>query len=252
MHDLFVSHASEDKAEIARPLALALVDCGLNVWYDEFSLSLGDSLSESIDRGLSDSRFGVVILSPSFIAKPWPKRELRGLVSKEVASGRAILPVWHRVSHGQVLEFSPTLADLLAISTDTGIAHVAERIAQAIGKTGGSSPALHRSKELHRSGHYQAAVLVACAHLEHVLRARLRTAFTRSPRELRLVSSYSLGPLLDLALKARMLPLKGRLTADELRECVRIRNEAAHSVLQPSAEQTALVLRCTASVEELA
>lgn len=167
MHDLFVSHASEDKADVARPLALALVDRGLSVWYDEFALSLGDSLSESIDRGLADSRFGVVILSPSFIDKPWPKRELRGLVSKEVASGRAILPIWHNVSHRQVLEFSPTLADLLAISTDAGIAHVAERIAQAIGKTGSSSPALHCANELHHSGHYQAAVLVACAHLEH-------------------------------------------------------------------------------------
>jgi hypothetical protein len=72
--DIFISHSSEDKNEIARPLADALVAKGLAVWYDDFSLKLGDSLRESIDRGLSRSRFGVVILSPYFFESIGPDR----------------------------------------------------------------------------------------------------------------------------------------------------------------------------------
>jgi len=74
------SHASEDKEALVQPLATALAAFGVRAWYDEFTLEAGDSLSRSIDRGLADSRFGVVVLSPSFILKPWPEYELRGLV----------------------------------------------------------------------------------------------------------------------------------------------------------------------------
>jgi TIR domain len=64
--DLFISYASEDKEEIARPLAKELARSGLAVWFDEFELKLGDSLLKSIDKGLSRSRYGVVILSHAF------------------------------------------------------------------------------------------------------------------------------------------------------------------------------------------
>ena len=67
--DVFISHATEDKEKVARPLAEALRNNGLDVWYDEFSLNLGDSLQESIDKGISESRFGIVILSKSFFGK---------------------------------------------------------------------------------------------------------------------------------------------------------------------------------------
>jgi TIR domain len=73
-YDVFVSHASEDKNKVARPLAACLESLGLRVWFDECQLALGDSLRRNIDRGLSESRFGVVILSPAFFAKEWPSR----------------------------------------------------------------------------------------------------------------------------------------------------------------------------------
>lgn len=69
MADVFISHAWEDKAAVARPLADALVTRGYEVWYDEFTLKLGDSLRAKIDEGLRSARFAVVILSPSFITK---------------------------------------------------------------------------------------------------------------------------------------------------------------------------------------
>src|SRR5579862_6836048 len=116
--DVFVSHSSEDKESFVRPLATALRQIGVKVWYDEFSLRIGDSLSRSIDKGLAASRFGVVVISRHFIEKPWPEYELRGLVSREIAEGRVILPIWHRVKRDQVLRFSPPLADKMALRSD--------------------------------------------------------------------------------------------------------------------------------------
>ncbi|MBA7526390.1 hypothetical protein ES705_18552 [subsurface metagenome] len=68
-YDVFISHASEDKDEIVRPLAYALQAEGLSVWYDEFEMKIGDSLRRKIDKGLANSRFGIVVLSKSFIKK---------------------------------------------------------------------------------------------------------------------------------------------------------------------------------------
>jgi hypothetical protein len=115
-YDVFISHASEDKDELVRPLANVLQKEGCTVWYDEFELKLGDSLRRSIDRGLADSRFGVVVLSKHYFSKEWPKAELDGLVSKQREMDRTvILPIWHGVSKKEVLDHSPTLADTYAL-----------------------------------------------------------------------------------------------------------------------------------------
>ena len=116
--DVFISHASEDKESIARPLAVALRDRGLRVWYDEFTLKLGDSLRAAIDRGLAESRFGIVILSKSFFGKHWTQQELNGLAAIEVGGRKVILPIWHGVTRQDVAQFSPMLADRKAVSTD--------------------------------------------------------------------------------------------------------------------------------------
>ena len=130
--DAFICHASEDKDEIARPLATELQAKGLRVWYDEFSLKLGDSLRESIDRGLSRSSFGVVILSKHFFEKHWPTRELNGLVAREADGEKVILPVWHRITEPEVREYSPILADRFAVGTDRGLGEVVARILEAV------------------------------------------------------------------------------------------------------------------------
>ncbi|WP_374476741.1 TIR domain-containing protein [Zoogloea sp.] len=129
---VFISHASEDKELVAQPLAAALRNVGIDVWLDQFELKVGDSLRQSIDRGLGSSRFGVVVLSPSFFAKRWPQRELDALLAKEVDSASVVLPVWHHVSAEQVRASSPVLADRLAVSTDAGIEEVARKLVEAI------------------------------------------------------------------------------------------------------------------------
>jgi TIR domain len=132
--DVFISHASEDKDAIATPLAEALLARGLRVWYDDFSLKLGDSLRQSIDRGLSRSRFGVVILSGHFFQKHWPQQELNGLASREVNGEKVTLPVWHGVGFAEVRNYSPTLADRLAVQTKDGLAHVVQKIVEVVAK----------------------------------------------------------------------------------------------------------------------
>jgi HD-GYP domain-containing protein (c-di-GMP phosphodiesterase class II) len=124
--DVFISHATEDKAEIARPLAKALRAKGLRVWYDEYSLKVGDSLRQKIDQGLENSRYGVIVLSSHFFRKQWPREELDGLAAK------VILPVWHRVGANQVRRYSPTLAGLVAAQTKDGLPRVVEKLLEAI------------------------------------------------------------------------------------------------------------------------
>lgn len=116
-HDVFISHASEDKADVVEPLAEGLKTAGFDVWYDRFQLTIGDSLRQSIDLGLANSRFGIVILSPAFFAKNWTQYELNGLVQREIEGGKVILPLWHKVSKAEVIAQSPSLADKLALST---------------------------------------------------------------------------------------------------------------------------------------
>jgi hypothetical protein len=117
VYDVFISHASEDKEEFVRSLAEALQERGISVWYDEFELKIGDSLRRSIDKGLAKSRFGIVVLSSAFFAKNWTQYELDGLVAKEMEGVKVILPIWHKISKDEVMDYSPSLADKFALNT---------------------------------------------------------------------------------------------------------------------------------------
>lgn len=128
-YDLFISHASEDKEDLVRPLAVALEKLGVKVWYDEFTLKIGDSLRRSIDGGLSNSRFGTVVLSSSFFSKNWTQYELDGMTAKEMDGRKMILPIWHKVTKSEVIKFSPTLADKVALNSSV---HSTDEIAQLI------------------------------------------------------------------------------------------------------------------------
>lgn len=132
-YDAFISHASEDKKAVVRPLAQALRKKGFRIWYDELELKVGDSLRESIDHGLSNSRYGVIILSPAFFNKKWTKYELNGLTAKEIDGKKVILPVWHNITKAQVLQYSPQLADkVAAVLKNKGITKIASQLAKVL------------------------------------------------------------------------------------------------------------------------
>jgi hypothetical protein len=131
--DVFIRHASEDKDTVVRPLAQQLRSRGLQVWYDEFELKIGDSLRRKIDTGIARSRFGIVVLSPEFFAKGWPQYELDGLVTMAVSGSQVLLPLWHGVSKDQVVRQSPSLADKVALRTaDYTITEIASEITSVV------------------------------------------------------------------------------------------------------------------------
>src|SRR5262245_10755099 len=116
--DVFISHASDDKEEVARPLSALLRNAGLRVWYDEDALKIGDSLNESISQGLQSSRYWLVILSPSFVKmKKWTQYELNALFSLEEAGARRVLPVTHNLTRAEITAYNPTLSDRVSVST---------------------------------------------------------------------------------------------------------------------------------------
>ena len=137
-YDVFISHATEDK-DFAAPLASALSDAGLKVWYDEYVLSIGDSLRQSIDTGLARSRFGIVVISPYFLQKNWTQYELDGLHARQMTGERVILPIWHRITKDEIMEQAPSLVDIIASNSSThSIEDIAAEIAVKV-KRGQSS-----------------------------------------------------------------------------------------------------------------
>ena len=132
-YDVFISHASEDKDTVVRPLANALLQRGLKVWYDEFELKIGDSLRRKIDKGLANSRFGIVVLSRSFIRKGWTNYELDGIISKAVSGEQVMLPIWHEITKKEIVDYSPSLADKVARNTSSyTIEEIADEITEMI------------------------------------------------------------------------------------------------------------------------
>jgi len=138
---LFISHASEDKEDFVRPLAETLQYLGVKVWYDEFTLKVGDSLRRKIDSGLRNSKYGTVILSTDFIKKDWTNYELDALVAREMNGHKMILPIWHKmilpiwhkITKNDVLEYSPNLADKVALNTTvSSIEEIANQLADVI------------------------------------------------------------------------------------------------------------------------
>lgn len=134
MVKVFISHATEDKLNIARPLAELLVNNGFDVWYDEYSLTLGDNLRKSIDDGLLECDFGIVILSPNFFKKEWTQIELEGLFSKEIDNGKTILPVWHNIDRKTIKEYSSILSNKIGVNSSEGIDKILSEITKAIQK----------------------------------------------------------------------------------------------------------------------
>ena len=132
-YDAFISHASEDKDSIVRPLAKLLSKMGFQIWYDEFELSVGDSLRQSIDKGLINSNYGIVVLSKSFFEKNWPQYELNGLTAKEIDGKKVILPIWYQIDKKEVLKYSPALADKVALDTSKlKLKEIAKKLADVL------------------------------------------------------------------------------------------------------------------------
>lgn len=120
-YDVFMCHSSEDKESFVEPLATALHDEGINVWYDNFEIKWGGSIRASVDRGLAKSKFGIVVFSKAFFEKEtkWTEHELNGLFAKETNGKTVILPILHNVSIDELKKYYPAFSDRLAIKSDS-------------------------------------------------------------------------------------------------------------------------------------
>lgn len=132
--DVFISHAFEDK-EFVRELATSLRRKGLKVWFDEFELKTGDGLTRTIDHGLTESRYGIVVLSTNFFSKEWTQKELGALTSRETKDEKVLLPIWYKITKEQIAKYSPMLADRIAIKSDVGIEKIVETLYSVIHAT---------------------------------------------------------------------------------------------------------------------
>ena len=69
-YDVFVSYSSKDRA-VVQQLAERLKDEGLKVFFDEWSIKVGDHIFLSIEKGLQSSRALMLCLSETAIASQW-------------------------------------------------------------------------------------------------------------------------------------------------------------------------------------
>lgn len=118
-YDFFISHATADKEDFVDGLVSRAEAVGLNVWYDSSALVWGDSIRQKIDDGLRRSYFGVVVLSPHFLERPWTQYELDAIVQRDLSGSGRLLPIWHRLSQDDVVKHAPSLAGRLALPTST-------------------------------------------------------------------------------------------------------------------------------------
>jgi hypothetical protein len=132
----FISHDSRDKDSLVRELAQEMSKLMCPVWYDEYSLSVGQSLRSSIEKGLKETRKCVVILSPHFFSNSgWGKVEFDSVFTREILEkNNVILPVWHNVSVKEVYDYCPWLADRLGLQSKVGAKELARQLVDVVKK----------------------------------------------------------------------------------------------------------------------
>lgn len=113
----FISHDSRDKKLIAKPLANGLSSRLCSVWYDEYSLKVGQSLRESIEDGIKNAKKCILILTKDFLSNPgWTKKEFNSIFTREmIFNQRIVIPIWYNIKKEEVYDYSPSLADTVAL-----------------------------------------------------------------------------------------------------------------------------------------
>lgn len=130
----FICHDSRDKDIVARPIAFGLSKLMCPVWYDEFSLKVGDRLRETIEIGLKECKKCVLVISQNFLSNTgWTKVEFNSIFTREIIQrDDFLLPVWHGVTKEQVFNYCPSLADRVGVNWNLGEAEVLRRLFRSI------------------------------------------------------------------------------------------------------------------------
>jgi hypothetical protein len=138
IRDVFICHASEDKEKIVGPIVEALIHADISVWYDEAEIKWGDSIIQKVNEGLRISRFVIVVLSPSFVKKNWPQRELNAALNIEASTGEVkVLPllIGSDEERKEILERYPLLNDKKYLPWDGDLGKIVEALLTRLSKT---------------------------------------------------------------------------------------------------------------------
>jgi hypothetical protein len=132
LRDCFLCHAWSDRQGAAKDLDDALKAAGVKTWFSELDLGLGVPMMRAIDRGLANSRIGLVLVTPSFI-KGLPNQ---GVADKELSAllaGNRLVPIVHETTYDELRNVSPLLASRSGLDTkEDTLAQVADKIAELV------------------------------------------------------------------------------------------------------------------------
>lgn len=131
-YDIFLCHAWDDRRTTAKELNDALENAGVTVWFSEKAVLLGSNLMREIDKGLSKSRAGLVLVTESFIkrikAEGVADKELSALLARDL-----LVPIVHGVTYDDLREESPLLASRSGLDTaDDTMEEIATKISELV------------------------------------------------------------------------------------------------------------------------
>lgn len=132
LRDVFLCHAWDDRHGAAKELHDLLVSHGVKVWFSEKDLGLGVPMMRAIDKGLANSRVGIVLVTPAFLCR----LPAEGIADKELSAllaGERLVPVVHGTTYAALREVSPLLASRSGLSTaEEPMADVATKLAELV------------------------------------------------------------------------------------------------------------------------
>lgn len=132
LRDVFLCHAWDDRQGAAKDLHDLLVAAGVKVWFSEKDLGLGVPMMRAIDKGLANSRIGLVLVTPALLDRV-PKE---GVADKELSAllaGNQLVPIVHNTTYAALRNVSPMLASRTGLDTaEDSMAVVAAKIAELV------------------------------------------------------------------------------------------------------------------------
>lgn len=132
LRDVFLCHAWDDRQGVAKDLHDLLVAAGVKVWFSEKDLGLGVPMMRAIDKGLANSRIGLVLVTPALLDR-LPKE---GVADKELSAllaGNQLVPIVHNTTYVALRNVSPLLASRSGLDTgEDSMTVVATKIAELV------------------------------------------------------------------------------------------------------------------------
>ncbi|WP_076924734.1 toll/interleukin-1 receptor domain-containing protein [Pseudoalteromonas sp. EB27] len=132
LRDVFLCHAWGDRKEAAKELNDLLVASGVKVWFSEKDLALGIPMMRAIDKGLANSRIGLVLVTPAMLER-LPKESVADKELSALLAGNQLIPIMHNATYEDLRNVSPLLASRSGLDTaEDSMAVVAEKIAELV------------------------------------------------------------------------------------------------------------------------